>query len=148
MILTKSDAFDGRGPAEGEPVCRVIPRGSEECEKLFLDSARMFFRRVTSTVPGIRIVIVENLLSEKHGGQEGKVPFGNAEEIRRTNRILAGYYRLLEDILPEALYIRPAGDEGFYTDDAYEYGAVPQHLNEWENKHIAEEIAREFTERS
>ena len=36
--------------------------------------------------------------------------------------------------------ITPAGDELYFTDEKYEYGAVPSHLNELENQRIAEKI--------
>ena len=144
-VFTAGDAFLGREPSEGEAAFTVIPR--RDCEERFRTAARAFFDRVTRTVPGIRIAVVENHLCEKHGNLKGQTAFTDAEEIRRTNHILSGYYRYLEDILPEAIFIRPAGDALYFTDDAYEYGCVPEHINELENRKIAEEIARVFEQR-
>ena len=136
--LTRSDAYDGR--LEGGSGGEVLSRYSEECTALFAESAARFLRRLRQTLPEIRLVLVENLLSEKVGDLDGCAPFPELSEIRRMNTLLKSYYRILEALWPDAVVIRPDDEELYFTDRKYEYGAVPSHLNELVNQRIAERI--------
>ena len=139
-FLTKSDAYDGRtgGPIV-DPACQaLLPRNSAACKELWKNCAERFLAKLRSHVPGIRIVLIENYLSETVGDLQNRTFFPELEEIRRTNRILAGYYAFLEAICPDAVIVRPAVEEPLYfTDRNYEYGALPTHLNELVNRRIA-----------
>ncbi len=136
--LTKSDAYDSRDGGETEGP--ILKRLSPECTELWKNSATEFVNRIWETVPQIRPVIVETLLSEMVGDIEHREPFPNLEEIRRINELLAEYYSFLESLWPEATVFRLSEDPLFFTDRKYEYGAIPSHLNEVLNQKLAEEI--------
>ena len=90
--------------------------------------------------PDVRFVIIENYLCETVGNLQDRKPFDNLDSIRRMNAVLRQYYRYMKQLLPEAPVISPAGDDLYFTDEKYEYGAIPSHLNEIENQRIAEKI--------
>ena len=89
-------------------------------------------------IPGIRIVLIENYLSETVGDLQSRTYFPELTEIRRVNNMLTAYYAFLETLCPDAVIVRPAVEEPLYfTDRNYEYGALPSHLNEPVNRKIA-----------
>lgn len=140
LLLRESGESTGVLPRESGESTGLLPRDSEECTGLFRKSAEAFRQRVLQTVPRIRLVLIENYLSEKAGDLKKQTCFDDLCGIRRTNRILRTYYGFMEELWPEALIIRPEGRELYFTDSRYEYGAVPSHLNEIVNQQIAEEI--------
>ncbi|MBQ4258012.1 MAG: hypothetical protein II713_03310, partial [Clostridia bacterium] len=137
-ILTMSDAFEGSS-LSGMPR-RVIPRLSDECGELFKKCAETFVSRVKKSAPEARFVIIKNLLAESVGGMESREPFADTAAIRNVNAVLKEYYEYLEGIIPDGLFIDPTADELYFTDRNYEYGAVPSHLNEIENRRIAAKL--------
>ena len=156
-FLTASDAREGavfepeegpgsertEGPAEEE---KRIPRGSAECRKLFEEQSGIFFRRLREAAPGIRIVVIENYLCEEKGFGDEREPFENAQEIRKKNEELQFGYQTVRNICPDAVFVSPreipACEELLFTDKKYEYGAVPEHLNEIANRLIAAETEK------
>ena len=146
--LTKSDAFDGRLIEEADPFedARLIERDSPEAAGLFAKAADMFVRGVRSRSPGTVIFVVENYLAETVGDMNVRKPFENGDEIRKTNRLLAGRYAALRDALEGKdapyLWLKASELPHYFTDRAYEYGAIPSHLNEIVNREIASEIDR------
>ncbi len=138
--LTKSDAYDGRVPAAEEASASpaLIPRHSAACTNLWKTSAADFIRRLNALAPGIRVVLIENYLSETVGDLRSRTAFPELSEIRRTNSLLSQYYAFMEELCPDAVVVRPsAGEPLYFTDRNYEYGAVPTHLNEIVNRKIA-----------
>ena len=144
-VLTLSDARLGSNAA-GQPEGRVIARDSEECNTLWKHAVRAFLRRLYETVPGIRVVILENYLSERVGDLSGTEEFPEAESIRKTNRILSGYYAWLKNSCSGAVVVQTAKEPLYFTDRKYEYGAIPSHLNEIVNQRIAEKTERILAE--
>ncbi len=148
--VTMSDAFEGASYSYGgkeeltaeemEAFGQVIPRDSDCCTELWQNSCRKMVKETQHLCPGIHFVIIENYLCETVGSLQGRKPFNNVEQIRRMNGILKQYYEYLKQVLPEATVITPTGDELYFTDEKYEYGAIPSHLNELENQQIAEKI--------
>ena len=136
--LTRSDAYDGR--LDRGPEGRMIPRLSPECTKLWQESAEAFVRRVRLSAPRLQPVIIESFLSETVGNVDQRTLYPEVGDIRKMNALLGEYYRYLEDLWPEALVVRPAGDPLFFTDSRYEYGAVPSHINELFNQKLARRI--------
>ncbi len=136
--LTKSDAFDGcETKTEAE---RVIVRDSEECTRLWQDSARSFIQRMETDYPDTKIILVANYLSEMVGDIHSRRYFEDLEEIRKINRILKQYYLFFKQNCNKAKVVEASECENYYTDRLYEYGAVPSHLNELVNREIAEKI--------
>ena len=136
-FFTASDAWEG---AENRPDGRRIANGSPEWSELWEKSAAKFVERVKATVSGIRFVIVESLLTSDVGDISQREPYPNQEEIRKQNEVLRRCYIKLEEFCPEALVIRRDGEKLYFTDRKYEYGAIPSHLNELFNQHLAAEI--------
>ncbi|MBP5254214.1 MAG: glycosyltransferase family 2 protein, partial [Lachnospiraceae bacterium] len=121
---------------------RVITRGTEACTLLWQAAFRRFTETVRQAVPGIRFVIVENYLSPYVGDLERLETHPNLGQIQLWNGILMGCYNYARTYLTDAVVVSPSRDTLYYTDSRYEYGAVPQHLNEIENQYIAERIER------
>lgn len=149
-FVTMSDAFAGAtfsfADKEGltaEDLAKfgqVISRESVRCTELWQQGCRNMLAETRRICPDVRFVIIENYLCEAAGNLQGRKPFDNLESIRRMNAILGQYYRYMKQLLPEAPVISPAKDELYFTDEKYEYGAIPSHLNEIENQRIAEKI--------
>ena len=146
--LTKSDAYDGRtsgGPGKVEEAA-VLKRSSEACTALWKKSAEAFFERMRQLSPGIRIVLVENYLSETFGNPEEQTAYDNLEEIRKQNETLRKYYAAAEELCSDAVIIRPLEDseisKWYFTDEKFGYGVYPWHLNEIVNQKIAKEVEK------
>ena len=135
--FTLSDALEGAG---GIPTGRRIRMGSPEWRELWERSAERFTRRVRETVPGIRFVILEDVLSEAVGDLAGREPFPEAGSIRAVNAVLTDCYRVLEWLCPGADVFSVREDDLYFTDRKYEYGAIPSHLNELFNQSMAKRI--------
>ena len=140
--LTVSDAFEDLYPGDDEIFRqgRRIRRDSEECRVLWQKAAESFYSRLKDLCPNIRVVIVESYLCEKVGDCTRQTDYPEIGAIRRTNDILRAYYGFLREMIPGAGWISPAGDELYFTDRGYEYGAIPSHLNELENQKISEKL--------
>ena len=136
--ITKSDAFDGSCIEIGKD--RLVERTSEECMELWKDSFRKFVETMESRMPGCKIVVVENYLSEEVGDIHEKMYFSNVDEIRSLNQILKQYYNFAADNCQQILWVKAFESKYYYTDKQYEYGAVPSHLNEVVNLEIAKKI--------
>ena len=121
---------------------QVIPRDSARCTELWQQACCNMVKETQRVCPDIRFVIIENYLCETVGNLESRKPFENIEYIRKTNSILRQYYSFLKEILPEAPVISPSKDDLYFTDEKYEYGAIPSHLNEIENQKIAKKIEK------
>ena len=119
---------------------QVIPRDFGYCTELWQEACRNMVTETRRICPDIRFVIVENYLCETVGNLERRRPFEEIEHIRKTNSILRQYYGYLKEVLPTAPVISPSKDDLYFTDEKYEYGAIPSHLNEIENQKIAKQI--------
>lgn len=140
--LTKSDALDGAECSIREK--RIIARDTEECQLLWQESCLAFIRRMQERFPSVRLVLVENYLSEQKGDIHGQEPYGNLEEIRRTNKLLKSYYSFFRENCQDLLVVEAWKSEYYFTDEKYEYGAIPSHLNELANREIARMAEREI----
>ena len=149
-FVTMSDAFAGAifSFADKEGLTaedfakfgQVISRESVRCMELWQRGCREMVAETHRICPDVRFVIIENYLCEAAGNLQGRKPFDNLESIRRVNAVLRQYYQYMKQLLPKAPVISPAKDELYFTDEKYEYGAIPSHLNEIENQKIAEKI--------
>ena len=135
--FTASDALEGAGSA---PDGRRITMGSPEWRRLWDRSAERFLERVRETVPGIRFVILEDILSEEVGDLADRRPFPERESIRETNRVLLECYKRIEQLCPGAAVFPAWREELYFTDRKYEYGAIASHLNELFNQTMAKKI--------
>ncbi len=144
--LTKSDAFDGadieRVEVTEETGGQTISAYDERRIRLWEESALRFIRRLEQEYPGMGIILVKNYLAEKVGDIQRQEFFGNIEEIRRMNGILAHYYDYFQKHCRNIKVVEASECGYYFTDRQYEYGAVPSHLNELVNKEIAGRIER------
>ncbi len=140
--ITDSDARRGAVPgAAGACLPDRIPAGSLEKLALFGKWSRVFAERIRECSPGVRFVVVENYLCTQHGTPGHLSEYGNADRIRESNRILAAHYAALREIIPGALWIRPADCEAIspylFTDEEYIHGVRPEHVNGIANRMTA-----------
>ncbi len=135
---TKSDAYD-----EAEVnICeyRVISRDSDECTDLWKEHCTYFMNCVLDAVAPEKVYMVENYLAEKHGDGTVIEDFDDIAQMRRINRILSIYYSFIKEKYPEIHCVKAYEVDEYYTDNEYEYGCFPWHLNEWANIRIAEKM--------
>lgn len=140
--ITKSDAFE-----ESDGVYlkqRLIKRSSQECEELWKKSFSEFMDQIRVLNPSCRVIVVKNLLSIKVGDIKAQVLFEEAEEILQINHSLEKCYAFLEEKFSEIQMVDLTGDDLYFTDKAYEYGAVPSHLNDLINRKIAKKLEEEL----
>ena len=135
---TKSNAFD-EAEICGEYEYRVIPRDSDECRILWEKSFDELIKYTKYRIKK-KIIVIENYLCEKHSDGVEEEEFENVIEIRKKNSILKTYYDYIRECYPNILIIDAYNDEQYVTDNQYEYGCYPFHLNEWANIRIAEKI--------
>ena len=138
--LTDSDALQGSDSytafcSEG----RRIPAGSEEKRILW---QRAFERFLDLAGRQTKVIVIRTLLSERKGDLQSQEEYANIADIREANRILDGYYRYIEENHPEIPVMETTDLQEYFTDRNYEYGALPQHLNEIVNQKIAGRIHR------
>ena len=88
----------------------------------------------------MRLVLVENYLSERKGDIHGQEPYENLGEIRSTNKLLQSYRKNCHDLL----VVKAWKSKYYFTDCKYEHGAIPSHLNEIANREIAGMAEREI----
>ncbi len=119
---------------------QVIARDSARCKELWQRACQKMVKETQRICPDIRFVIIENYLCGTMGNLESRKPFENTEYIRKTNSVLQQYYSCLKELLPDAAVVSPSEDDLYFTDEKYEYGAIPSHLNEIENQKIAAKI--------
>jgi len=138
--ITKSDAYDG---AEMDiNIGRVILRDSDECWNLWQNSCLAFIEKIRQYIAPGNIILVRNHLSEKVGDIEQQIYFENLKEIQSINRLLDVYYDFFCEHCPETKVVKTHGRICYFTDQMYEYGAIPPHLNEIVNRDISAEIER------
>ena len=140
-FLTCSDAFEG-AQLDGVDAasCRRVKFGSDEHELLWRAAFDAFVTQLSEEAPKTQLVIVENYLSERIGTLAGTHLFDEVDTIRAKNAVLAKMYAYVRESYPKIRVIPAHKCENYFTDEAYEYGAVPQHLNDIVNQHIAHMI--------
>lgn len=137
QYLTDSDAL--QGTAQYEKFCsgRRISYDSTERINLWKEAFDYFMDMVRQRAAGLRVIVIENVLSERFGNLEEQYLFDNVDEIRRINAVLNEYYGYIREHYPEIAVLPVQELPAYFTDEKYEYGALPQHLNEIVNQKIA-----------
>lgn len=134
--LTASDAFDG-AEIQNARFGRRIVFGSAEHTLLWQDAFSCFVRRLRECAPQTQIIVVQNYLSERVGTPESTFPHEGLDSIRAINKKLEAFYSHARAVLPDAVFVPAYQCDWYFTDEAFEYGAVPQHLNDIVNERIA-----------
>lgn len=137
-FITQSDALVGSSIEHKDGI--IIRRDSQECEEQWEKDCMDFYEKIIQYISAENIILVENYLSEEVGNIYSKRVYENIEEIRKTNCILKKYYDFFKENFKEVKCIEAYKCDYYFTDEKYEYGAVPSHLNEVVNKNIASKI--------
>jgi len=138
FYITKSDAFDG---ADIDLVgIHVLSRRSQECTDLWKKSCLDFIYKLQTEYPSVNIILIKNFLCEQFGSNMGKQNYLSHLEIREMNRILEEYYQFFAENCHNVTVIEAAESELYFTDESYEYGKLPSHLNDLVNREIATKI--------
>ena len=136
--ITLSDAFEGINERDSF-TGRIIPRDSEECTSLWEKS----FDLVHGLLSGkMKMTVVESYLSERVGTLEQTRQHDDIDLIRKTNQILSGYYRYIRKYYSDVTMVKTDDLDLYFTDEKYEYGAIPSHLNRLVNRQIAQRIEK------
>lgn len=139
--LTKSDALAESGFDFHD--WRNIPITSETFWQLWQDACRLFAEELKRRPFLQGIILIENVLAERYGDIHQKKVFKNIEEIRTINHCLKKMYQFFKQCcqgINGLQCIDFTSDELYITDEEFEYGCCPWHLNEIVNQKIADEI--------
>ena len=120
----------------------LIRRWSSKCREIWEEGFRLFAETAADTVPGIKIVAVENYLSEKYGDLDSTEQFPGIGRIREINSVLKGYYEYAREHCPGIIFVRAAELGPYMTDINYEHGCIPSHLNDIVDRRIGAELRR------
>ena len=136
-LMTKSDAYDGAGRSPES----VIPRDTEESEARWKEAFDRFAEKAARLSPDTRLIVSEDYLAETHGRTANEPqPYENREELARTNRMLKRMYEYIRKTNKAAAIVPAWQEVPYMTDDGFEYGARPEHLNHFVNEAIAGKI--------
>lgn len=136
--ITKSDAYDECEIEEKNN--RVINRNSEEFFQLWQKCCCEFIRKLRECQPKIEIILVKNYLSEYYGNVYSKKSYKNRNWIQNMNFLLQESYDFFIEHCEFVKVIEASCCNYYYTDEAYEYGVEPAHLNEIVNREISKKI--------
>ncbi len=143
--ITASDAYQGACVSGVHERARIA-FGTQEHEMLWRQAFETLVSRTNLISPSTRIIVIENYLSEYVGSIDKKYLFENVETIRENNRVLAQYYDYVRKRHPSICIIPAFTCDCYFTDKDYEYGAVPEHLNDIVNQRIAAMIETKVLE--
>ena len=114
-----------------------IAFGSPEHRGLWRRAFPRFLARLHDASPNTQVVIMENYLAERVGSITETREYENVDEIRAVNAVLRWMYETARTACPNAIVVPTYTCPDYFTDEAYEYGAIPSHLNEIVNQRIA-----------
>ena len=139
-FITKSDAYEEMKAFEG----RTIERNSDEYKKIWEDACVCFFEKIQSYILLNNIYIIENYLCKQYGSLGETYSYADIEVIENINKNLADKYAFIKEKFGQINFVEAYKSDLYFTDEEYEYGAIPSHLNEVANKLIAKKISKEM----
>ena len=103
----------------------------KERRELFQKGCGAFAEHCKRYANQTTFVMIRLYLAEAYGNPKEKKPYPNVEQIREINGILKGCYDYLESLMPGLIVFSPKEEfpEDYYTDESYNYGCRPEHLN-------------------
>lgn len=110
----------------------------EEWERRCVD----FFQFLLLKLQPENIVLVKMKLTEEYGTADRRKRFDNLDWIRRKNRDLEKMYLYAESKFKKIKVIDCEEDNYFYTDESFQYGCFPWHMNQNFYIRMAEKIYR------
>jgi len=139
---TKSDVLKETTMDMG--IGTTILRDSDECSRIWKKACLEFIEQLKQRFLSDHVILVENILSEQYGNIYEKNMFNDIKTLRNINQILREYYAFFVQNYPGIQVINLQEDELYFTDDQYEYGCYPYHLNELINIKLASQISIEI----
>ncbi len=121
---------------------RFVPALSDEYKTLWKAACDKLIELILSVQEKCRVVLVENYLSEYLGNIYSKSLNTNIE-IESINARLRMYYSYFKEKCPKATVISADSipDDLIYTDEGFEHGAYPEHMNVYYYGYVANMIA-------
>lgn len=118
--------------------------GTEEWKNLWLESLKQFMDKLTNIIPVDKVIVVKNILATQYGNVNELSAYKELENIHYINRVLKWCYEVAEREYPQISFVDTNECMYYFTDEKYEYGAYPWHLNENVNEEIAKKIYGEI----
>lgn len=91
------------------------------------------------------VILVKSYLAVEHGDCYGKKMYEDKGNIAKSNIILDEYYHYFEGHFKGIRVIECLSDSLYFTNNRYEYGRFPWHLNDEINYWIADSINEMLT---
>lgn len=139
--VTNSDALNETELELGE---EVISFGTDRWKKLWVESIEKFINRLTNAINVKQVIIVTNLLATEHGNITNVEQYDNLEYVNSVNKTLTWCYKYIEKHFADISVIGTDDCQYYFTDEMYEYGVYPWHLNDVVNEEIAEKIYKQI----
>ena len=118
--------------------------GTEEWKNLWFESFKQFMGKLFNIIPADKVIVVKNILATQYGNVNKLSVYKEKENIHYINQILKWCYEVAEREYPQISFIDINDCMYYFTDEKYEYGAYPWHLNEYVNEEIAKKIYGEI----
>lgn len=128
-----------------KPEFQRVERNSAEMEGLWEKACDIFIAELKEIVVPENVILVKNYLTKYYGQDTSLKMYEEVEFIEKINGCLKKYYEYFEKNFEGVKVIDFSEDELYFTDEKYEYGKYPWHLNDLINYKMAKEIERYFS---
>lgn len=138
QYYTYSDAFQ-----ETEvklPNYNIISRFSDECQELWEISCIKYIEFLRKNFRAENVILMKNFLTENYGNLNVKENYSNLLQIKKINKLLNDYYDFFINHFEGIKILETKNSELFFTDEKFEYGKYPWHVNELYNLEISKRI--------
>lgn len=136
-IYTYSDALK---ESDFSILGEILPINTEKTWMIWMEACLQFIELLKYNFKVDHVVLVENLLAERHGDIHATCEFDNIDEIRATNAWLSKCYAFFKDNISGIQTVNLTDHAMYFTDDKYEYGCYPWHLNTLINIEISKRM--------
>lgn len=136
--VTKSDAWQEADVSTDSEV----PVPVQQQKVLWQESCLNFIERIKKFCSLDHIILVETYLSECYGDITARHEYDDVKEIRKINASLKKMYKFFGANAPECRVVEFSDHELYFTDEHFDYGALPEHLNEALNIKMAKRIEK------
>ncbi|MBR1598070.1 MAG: glycosyltransferase family 2 protein [Lachnospiraceae bacterium] len=113
------------------PPYTVMELSEEERYKLWKSKCDLFVEWLLVKVRPRQIVLVKNLLCERHGVYRGETLFLGGEQIRSINARLNSYYDYFIKHIEGINVIETHSEEAMFSSEDFPFGCAPYHVNDY-----------------
>ena len=138
-VITYSDAYADADDLECDNC--ILSFGTDNWWKQWKECAVLFMNKISNESKTVKLVMVENYLAETHGTVKELTDYENKSKIKETNLILKRCYDFLRTGFDKIVCIEAWKNPYYFTDEWFEYGVHPWHLNDIVNRKIANQLA-------